>query len=156
MLKLLVWFLIASVLLVVGYVFLIGGSAMGMVAPSLDWKRWPAIRRARKRIREVARQRCSNAKVFSHQGATKIDPRYLNFLITTDTDRERDLMRNDSQIYEQFCNVLLMPDIPSKRSRPFISVLNRRKRWIGTMEGVGMKPFRCRDSVPLLALPLLD
>jgi hypothetical protein len=114
MLKLLVWFLIASVLLVVGYVFLIGGSAMGMVAPSLDWKRWPAIRRARKIIREVARQRCSNAKVFSHQGATKIDPRYLNFLITTDTDGERDLMRNDSQIYEQFCNALLNAGYPQQ------------------------------------------
>ena len=112
MLKVLVWFLIVSVLLVVGYVFLIVGSAMGMIAPSLDWKRWPTIRRARKRIREVARQRCSTAKVFSHQGATKIDPRYLNFLITTDTDRERDLMRNDSQIYEQFCNALLNAGYP--------------------------------------------
>jgi len=63
MAQVLTWFLIGSALLVPGYVFLflILGLGLGVIAPHLDWKRWPVVRRAKRGIREVARQRVPHA-----------------------------------------------------------------------------------------------
>ncbi len=76
------WLLVAVVL------FLVLG-VVTLLASAFDWTLWPTIRRARRELIRVARQRCPNATVFSQQGATKIDPRYLGFLIKTNTDEER-------------------------------------------------------------------
>jgi len=113
MLKLLAWFLVASVLVVMGYVFLVSGSAIGLIARRLDWKRWPAIRRARRGIRDVARQRVPNAEVVSVRGATAMSPGYLSFCIRTDTDKDRDFLRQDPEIHQQVRKALARAGYPT-------------------------------------------
>lgn len=76
------------------------------------WWLWPAIRRARREIREVARKRIPGADVFSHQGATAINPAYLAFCVTTTTDKERDLLSHDTEIYREFCDALKRAGYP--------------------------------------------
>lgn len=63
MLRLLAGFLaalIVAVLLVVN----------ALIRSTYDWTLWPAIRRARRNIEAVARQRVATVEVASHQGAT--------------------------------------------------------------------------------------
>ena len=79
---------------------------------SYDWRLWPSIRRARREIREVARQRIPKAEVFTHEGATALNPGHLAFCITTATDKERDLLCEDPEIYQQFRNALLRAGYP--------------------------------------------
>jgi hypothetical protein len=111
--KLLVWFLIGSLLLVLGYWLLVMGAALGLIAPHIDWRRWPAIRRARRGIREAVRQQVPDAEVFSYQGATKSNPGHLSFSIRTASDRERDLLRQDPDIHTQFRNALVRAGYPT-------------------------------------------
>ena len=108
----LAWFLITGVLLALVYELLIMGSAFGVTVPHLGWRRRPAIRRARRGIREVARQRVPNAEVVSFQGATAISPWHLGFCIRTGTDKDRDLLRRDPQIDQQFRNALVRAGYP--------------------------------------------
>jgi len=61
MLMLFITFVAAVVLvLLVGFV--------RMLTNIYDWRLWPAIRRARREVREVARQRVPDADAFSRQG----------------------------------------------------------------------------------------
>ena len=83
------------------------------VRSSFDWKLWPAIRRAKRQIREAARRRVANADVLSRQGATRISPGYLSFCITTDTDKERDLLREDPELYKDFRHALAQAGYPT-------------------------------------------
>jgi len=103
--KLLIW-LVAAVLLAL----LLGFARM--LANTYDWRLWPALRRARREVTKVARERLPNAGVFSRQGATAINPRYVDFWITTATDKERDLLCQDPEIYRQFCSALLRSGYP--------------------------------------------
>ncbi len=89
------------------------GAAIGVIALDIDWKRWPAIRRARRGIREIVRQRVPNAEVFSYQGATKINPGHLSFSIRTASDKERELLRQDPEIHTQFRNALVRAGYPT-------------------------------------------
>jgi len=108
----LAWFVITGVLLVLGYMLLITGSAFGVSVPHLAWKRRPAIRRARRGITEVARQRVPNAEVVCFQGASAISPWHLGFCIRTGTDEDRDLLRRDPQIHQEFRNALVRAGYP--------------------------------------------
>jgi hypothetical protein len=83
-----------------------------MLTDRYDWRLLPAIRRTKREIREIARQRIPEADVFSHQGATAISPGYLSFSIRTTTDKERDLLCQDPEIYQQFCNALRKAGYP--------------------------------------------
>ncbi len=105
MLGLLGWVLVAGFFLVLGLVVV-------LFTPIFDWKLWPIIRRARREVMKVARQRVPNAGTFSIQGATATSPRYVNFWITTATDMERDLLRQAPDTYQQFCDALLRAGYP--------------------------------------------
>src|SRR5258708_17220063 len=83
-----------------------------MFAKIYDWRLWTVIRRARREIREEARQRIPKAEVVTHEGATALNPGHLAFCITTATDQERDLLCEDPEIYQQFRNSLLRPCYP--------------------------------------------
>jgi hypothetical protein len=85
---------------------------IAMTAHIFDLRLWFIIRRARGEIREIARQRCPNAKVFSQQGATRIDPRHVALWITTKTDKERDRLRSDQILYQQLCETMLRVGYP--------------------------------------------
>jgi hypothetical protein len=105
MVKLLLW-LVAAVLLVLSLGF------VKMLTNIYNWRLWPAIRRARREVIKVARQRVPNAGAFSRQGATAINPGYVDFLDYDYTDKERDLLCQDPEIYSQFCNALLKTSYP--------------------------------------------
>ena len=105
MLALFVWVAVAVV------IALLMGFAK-MLAGKYDWKLLLVIRRARREIRRVAQQRVPNAGTFSIQGATAINPSYVDFWITTATDKERDLLARDAEIYNQFCEALLKAGYP--------------------------------------------
>ncbi len=107
MLRVLAWLLTAVVLLL-----LLRG--LTLIGSAYDWKRWPAIRRARVGIREVARQRVPNAEVVSLQRATAINPRRLSFCIMTSTDEDRDLLCQNPQIYVQFRDALARAGYPTR------------------------------------------
>lgn len=77
-----------------------------------DWRLLPAIRRAKQAMREIVRRRIPSADVFSHQGATAISPGNLSFSIRTATDKERDLLCGDPEIYQQLCDALRRAGYP--------------------------------------------
>jgi hypothetical protein len=106
MVRLLSWFLIAFVLL------LVFGFVKMFFVDRFNWRLWPAIRRARRDIRKVARQRIPDAEVYSSQGATAISAGYLSFCIRTDTDKQRDLLRQDPDIHRQFRDALIRAGYP--------------------------------------------
>lgn len=105
MFKLFVW-IVAAVLICSLFGF------ARMFATVYDWRLWPAIRRARREIRDIARQRIPKAEVFSHVGATAMNPGHVAFCITTATDKERDLLCQDPEVYQQFRNALLRAGYP--------------------------------------------
>jgi hypothetical protein len=107
------WFFAAALALALGYAIFIVGSTLGLSAIYFDWRLWPAIRRARRGIRDVARQRVSNADVSSFQGATALNPGHLGFLIMTRTDEERDLLCQDSDIHRRFRGALAESGYPT-------------------------------------------
>lgn len=100
--------------------FLVGGIVLlsvgfaSMCFGVYDWKLWLRIRRARREVTEVAHRRNSKTRVVSRQGATAISPRYLAFSILTDTDRERDLLRQDSEMYEELRGALEKAGYPQE------------------------------------------
>lgn len=77
-----------------------------------DWRLWPAVRRARREIRTIARRRVPHANVFSTMGRATITHGNLWFLIRTDTDKERDILRGDPDVYQQFTDALLSAGYP--------------------------------------------
>ena len=105
MMKLFVWIVAAVV------IFSLFGLTK-MFVKIYDWRLWTVIRRARREIREVARQRIPKAEVFTHEGANALNPGHLAFCITTATDKERDLLCEDPEIYQQFRNALLRAGYP--------------------------------------------
>jgi hypothetical protein len=113
MMRLLLVSLIAFVLL------LVFGFVRMFFFDLYNWKLWPAIRRARRDIRKVARQRIPNAQVYSSQGATAISAGHLSFCIRTDTDKERDLLRQDPDIHRQFRDALIRAGYP-KETHPVV------------------------------------
>jgi hypothetical protein len=60
----------------------------------------------------VARQRVSNAGTFSLRSARATEPHLVDFWITTSTDKERDVLRQAPETYQQFCNALRMAGYP--------------------------------------------
>jgi hypothetical protein len=107
MLSLLGWFLAALVLL------LLLGFVKMLVLGTYDWKLWPAIRRARREIGKIARQRVSNAEVFRSQGATAINPGHLSFGIRVRTDLARDSLSADPEIHKLFRDALAKAGYPT-------------------------------------------
>jgi len=77
------------------------------VLNTYDLKLWPAIHRARREVRKIARQRVPNADVFSRQGATAISPGHLSFAIRVDTDKQRSILCEDPEIHKQFRDALV-------------------------------------------------
>ena len=98
--------------LVVLVLFALLFSVARMFAKIYDWKLLPAIRRARRKVERAACRRVPNAEVSSSQGATSINPAHLAFCIRTSTDKERDLLRQDSTIYEEFRTALVKSGYP--------------------------------------------
>ncbi len=103
---------------------LLGWSAAGIILVLLlgwrvvftstyDWRLWPAIQRAKREIRKAAQRRVANADVLSRQGATRISPGHLAFCIKTDTDKERDQLRQDPQIFKEFRDALAKAGYPT-------------------------------------------
>jgi hypothetical protein len=107
MLRLLAWFL-AAIMLIVLVIF------AAVIGPTFDWRLWPAIWRAKRNIKAVARKRVATAEVVSHQGATKISPGNLSFCIRTRTDRERDILCQDPDIHKEFRNALVKAGYPAE------------------------------------------
>lgn len=63
-----------------------------------------AVRRARKELEQIARRYCTTAKVGCFSGATA---RLFSFRIAVPTDRNRDQMRKEPQLYQEMCGALL-------------------------------------------------
>jgi len=112
MLRLLAWFLAALIVIV-------SLAVVSVIRSTFDWTLWPAIRRAKRNIKAVARRRVATAEVASHQGATRINPGYLSFCIKTQTDRERDILCHDPDIYVQFREALVKAGYPAD-TRPVV------------------------------------
>jgi hypothetical protein len=74
---------------------------------------WLSIRRARKRIKALLRQRYSSVKVTSF-GATDISPRYLAVWIITSTDAERDHLESDPALVQSMRSEFLDAGYPSE------------------------------------------
>ena|SRR5947209_4050237 len=74
------------------------------------------VRRARHEIEEVARRYCPTAKVASFSGAT---PKRFSFRIAVPTDQVRDQMRNEPELYQQFCSALRRAGYPED-AVPFV------------------------------------
>jgi hypothetical protein len=82
-----------------------------MICPMLtSWKLWLAVHRARREIERIARLRCPTARVLSRQGTT---PRHLSFRIATKTDKDRDRLRAEPNLHQQFCNALVHSAYPA-------------------------------------------
>jgi hypothetical protein len=69
----------------------------------MSLRSWLAARRARHEIEAMARHYCASAKVSYRRGAI---PWHLSFLIATSTDKERDALRSEPNLYQQFCDGL--------------------------------------------------
>ena len=82
-----------------------------VINSTTGWKLWLIIRRAKREIRRLARQRCPEAGVFSF-GATKIHPRHLAIWIATQTDEHRDGLRRDQDFQKELRVVLLHAGYP--------------------------------------------
>lgn len=106
MLALLGWFFA-----VITLIFFFG--IVTLARSTYDWKLWPAIRRAKQEIKKTARRRIRNAEVLSKQGATKINPGHLSFCVKTDTDKERDVLSRDPEIYRDFRAALATAGYPT-------------------------------------------
>ena len=85
------------------------GRNHGSVLTSLKF--WLAVRRAKREIEAIARHHCPNAEVSSRRGATA---KHLSFRIAVNTDKERDCMRAEPNLYQQFCNALVRVGYPSE------------------------------------------
>ena len=72
---------------------------------------WLAVRRARREIEAIARHHCPNAQVSSRKGATL---KHLSFRVAVNTDKERDCMRAEPNLYHQFCEALIRAGYPSE------------------------------------------
>ena len=81
----------------------------GRVLTSLKF--WFAVRRARREIQAIARRHCPNAEVSSRRGATL---KHLSFRIAVNTDKERDCMRAEPNLYQQFCDALILVGYPTE------------------------------------------
>ena len=108
--------------LVVGILALVSLGILFLFAHSIDWKLWPAIRRTKRQVKEIVDQHVAGARVFSTQGATRIDPRYLTIWIATNTDDERNRLRKEPKLYEQFCEALVRAGYP-KESIPIVGLV---------------------------------
>lgn len=78
-----------------------------------DFRLWPVIRCARREITEIVRLRVPDAQVSSSQGPTAKNPGNLSFLIKTNTDAERDQIRQDPGIHKQFLDALARAGYPT-------------------------------------------
>lgn len=86
--------------------------AIAKIIAYYDWRLWPAVRRARREIGTIALRRVPHANVFSSMGPATSTHRNLWFLIRTHTDKERDTLRIDPDIYQQFTDALLRAGYP--------------------------------------------
>jgi hypothetical protein len=66
---------------------------------------------ATREIQAIARRRCPNAEVSSRRGATL---KHLSFRIAVNADKERDCMRGEPNLYQQFCDALIRVGYPSE------------------------------------------
>ncbi len=99
--------------IVVGFGVFILLAVTAMLGSTFDWRLWPAIRRAKREMRQIARKRDPDAQVLSRQGATRIDPRHLWFSIRTKTDHQRDQLCEDSTLYPELRDALLRSGYPA-------------------------------------------
>jgi hypothetical protein len=74
-----------------------------------DWRLWPSIRRARRRVRDLVLQRSSFAKIVTRPGAT---PEKLTMFIGTRTDADAERLRKDDSFIPAARNALLLSGYP--------------------------------------------
>lgn len=70
-------------------------------------------------MQRLVREHCQNAKVV-HFGAAYIDPRHLVFVVLTQTDDERDRLRNDTSLEPRLRATL----IPNGYPEDAVSMVN--------------------------------
>jgi hypothetical protein len=74
-----------------------------------SWKLWLAVRRARREIEAIVRTHCGDARVSSRQGAT---PNHVWFRIAVNTDKERNRLREEPNLYQQLSTALVRVGYP--------------------------------------------
>ena len=87
------------------------------------FKFWLTVGRARRETEAIARQYCATAKADSFRAAT---PKQISFRIAVPTDRERDHMRGESQLYRQLSGALLRVGYPPD-AVPFVHFLESQE-----------------------------
>jgi hypothetical protein len=78
-----------------------------------DWNLWITIRRAKRRIRDLIRIACPEAKVFSRQYPSLDTPQRLNIWVVTKTDKERDRLVEDITLYQRLVDKFIESGYPT-------------------------------------------
>jgi hypothetical protein len=79
----------------------------------VGWSLYPTIIRSRRAIRKILKKRGFSFRVHSF-GATSIDPQYLCICINVDTDSERDSLRENTELIDQFREAMLRVGYPAE------------------------------------------
>jgi hypothetical protein len=111
------WIIVLTVLALVVVIVLL--CVLNYIGEGVGWDLYPSIFRSRRGIRRILKMRGEKLRVSSF-GATHIDPRYLCVCIDVDTDAERDAMRDDNELIEDFRDAILAAGYPVE-SVPLVS-----------------------------------
>ena len=83
-----------------------------LVYSAFNWRLWPAIRRARRGVREVALQRCTDSRVLVRHGHTASSAHNVTFFIATNTETDAQKLREDKTFYPALKSALLAAGYP--------------------------------------------
>src|SRR5947209_17511268 len=98
---------------VIGMALLCGVALIYLHESGYDWHLRPVIRRSRRNVLEVVRRRYPDARIFTREGATRINPRHLPFWIGTSTDEQRNQLRQDPSLIFELREALIRAGYPA-------------------------------------------